>query len=101
MSDGATLYELQRVVEPIGKLAVALRAASLEVIVTTDLAIYFTVRVEDVADALCSQKHILPIEKNLQRRLLTVSHGPNEFVPIRNISQCALIYALTAAEMLH
>jgi acetylornithine deacetylase/succinyl-diaminopimelate desuccinylase-like protein len=32
--------------------------------------------------------------------LLTVSHGPNEFVPIRNISQCALIYALTAAEML-
>jgi succinyl-diaminopimelate desuccinylase len=31
--------------------------------------------------------------------LLTVSHGPNEFVPIRNISQCALIYALTAAEM--
>ena len=32
--------------------------------------------------------------------LLTVSHGPNEFVPIHNISQCALIYALTAAEML-
>ena len=32
--------------------------------------------------------------------LLTVSHGPNEFVPIRNIGQCALIYALTAAEML-
>jgi len=32
--------------------------------------------------------------------LLTVSHGPNEFVPIYNISQCALIYALTAAEML-
>jgi acetylornithine deacetylase/succinyl-diaminopimelate desuccinylase-like protein len=32
--------------------------------------------------------------------LLTVSHGPNEFVPIRNLSQCALIYALTAAEML-
>ena len=32
--------------------------------------------------------------------LLTVSHGPNEFVPIRNIAQCALIYALTAAEML-
>lgn len=32
--------------------------------------------------------------------LLTVSHGPNEFVPIRNISQCALIYAMTAAEML-
>ena len=32
--------------------------------------------------------------------LLTVSHGPKEFVPIRNIAQCALIYALTAAEML-
>ncbi len=32
--------------------------------------------------------------------LLTVSHGPNEFVPIRNIAQCAAIYALTAAEML-
>ncbi|HZQ68614.1 MAG TPA: ArgE/DapE family deacylase [Terriglobales bacterium] len=32
--------------------------------------------------------------------LLTVSHGPNEFVPIRNITQCAEIYALTAAEML-
>lgn len=32
--------------------------------------------------------------------LLTVSHGPNEFVPIRNIAQCALIYALTAVEAL-
>ena len=32
--------------------------------------------------------------------LLTVSHGPNEFVPIHNIAQCALIYALTAAETL-
>jgi acetylornithine deacetylase/succinyl-diaminopimelate desuccinylase-like protein len=32
--------------------------------------------------------------------LLTVSHGPNEFVPIRNIIQCAAIYALTAAEVL-
>jgi len=32
--------------------------------------------------------------------LLTVSHRPNEFVPVRNIAQCALIYALTAAEML-
>lgn len=32
--------------------------------------------------------------------LLTVSHGPNEFVPIGNIAQCALIYALTAAEAL-
>ena len=32
--------------------------------------------------------------------LLTVSHGPDEFVPIRNIAQCALVYALTAAEIL-
>jgi succinyl-diaminopimelate desuccinylase len=32
--------------------------------------------------------------------LLTVSHRPKEFVPIRNIAQCAAIYALTAAEML-
>jgi succinyl-diaminopimelate desuccinylase len=32
--------------------------------------------------------------------LLTVSHGPNEFVPIRNLVPCALIYALTATEML-
>lgn len=32
--------------------------------------------------------------------LLTVSHGPEEFVPIRNIAQCALIYALTSAEVL-
>jgi len=32
--------------------------------------------------------------------LLTVSHGPDEFVPIRNITQCAAIYALTAAEAL-
>jgi succinyl-diaminopimelate desuccinylase len=31
--------------------------------------------------------------------LLTVSHGPNEFVPIPNIAQCALIYALTAVQM--
>jgi succinyl-diaminopimelate desuccinylase len=32
--------------------------------------------------------------------LLSVSHGPNEFVPVRNIVRCALIYALTAAELL-
>src|SRR5262245_30284803 len=32
--------------------------------------------------------------------LLTVAHGPNEFVPVRNVAECALIYALTAAEML-
>lgn len=31
--------------------------------------------------------------------LLTVSHGPNEFVPVCNITQCALVYALVAAEM--
>ena len=31
--------------------------------------------------------------------LLTVSHGPNEFVPVRNIEQCALIYALTAQKV--
>ncbi len=31
--------------------------------------------------------------------LLTVSHGPNEFVPIRNLTHCAAIYSLTAAEM--
>lgn len=29
--------------------------------------------------------------------LLSISHGPNEFVPIRNITLCATIYALTAA----
>ena len=29
--------------------------------------------------------------------LLSVSHGPNEFVPIRNMALCATIYALTAA----
>jgi acetylornithine deacetylase/succinyl-diaminopimelate desuccinylase-like protein len=33
--------------------------------------------------------------------LLSVSHGPNEFVPIRNIALCATIYALTAAEVLN
>ena len=32
--------------------------------------------------------------------LLTVSHGPNEFVPLPNLAACALIYALTAAELL-
>ncbi len=31
--------------------------------------------------------------------LLTVSHGPNEFVPIRNLAHCAAIYSLTAAEL--
>ena len=32
--------------------------------------------------------------------LLTVSHGPNEFVPIANLAQCAEIYARTAMELL-
>ena len=32
--------------------------------------------------------------------LLTVSHGPNEFVPIRNILQCAEIYARVAEEII-
>ncbi|MEP7346842.1 MAG: ArgE/DapE family deacylase [Gemmatimonadaceae bacterium] len=32
--------------------------------------------------------------------LLTVSHGPNEFVPIDRIVECAQIYALTAADLL-
>jgi acetylornithine deacetylase/succinyl-diaminopimelate desuccinylase family protein len=32
--------------------------------------------------------------------LLTVSHGPNEFVPIANLKQCAEIYARTAVELL-
>lgn len=32
--------------------------------------------------------------------LLTVSHGPNEFVPIERMVQCAGVYALTAAQLL-
>jgi succinyl-diaminopimelate desuccinylase len=32
--------------------------------------------------------------------LLTVSHGPREFVPLSNIPACALIYALTAVRLL-
>jgi succinyl-diaminopimelate desuccinylase len=32
--------------------------------------------------------------------LLTVSHGPNEFVPIDRMVQCARVYALTAAQIL-
>lgn len=31
--------------------------------------------------------------------LLTVSHGPHEFVPIHRIVECAQIYALTAVEL--
>jgi len=32
--------------------------------------------------------------------ILAVSHGPNEFVPIRNIRDCAAVYALVAQAML-
>ena len=32
--------------------------------------------------------------------LLTVSHGPNEFVPVERIVECAQVYALAAAELL-
>jgi len=33
--------------------------------------------------------------------LLSVSHGPGEFMPVRNIFDCALVYALTAAKVLN
>jgi succinyl-diaminopimelate desuccinylase len=32
--------------------------------------------------------------------LLAVSHGPNEFVPVQNIRDCAAVYALVAEAML-
>jgi acetylornithine deacetylase/succinyl-diaminopimelate desuccinylase family protein len=32
--------------------------------------------------------------------LLTVSHAPNEFVPVERIVECAQVYALTAAKLL-
>jgi len=32
--------------------------------------------------------------------LLSVSHGPHEFVPVRNIHDCALVYAMTAVKFL-
>ena len=32
--------------------------------------------------------------------LLTVSHGPNEFIPVDRMVECAQIYALTARELL-
>jgi len=30
---------------------------------------------------------------------LTVSHGPNEFVPVARIVECAQVYALAAAKL--
>jgi succinyl-diaminopimelate desuccinylase len=33
--------------------------------------------------------------------LLSVAHGPNEYVDLRNVRECAAIYALTAIEMLN
>ena len=33
--------------------------------------------------------------------MLSVAHGPNEYVDLRKIIDCAAIYALTAAEMMH
>jgi acetylornithine deacetylase/succinyl-diaminopimelate desuccinylase-like protein len=32
--------------------------------------------------------------------LLSVAHGPNEYVDLRKVSECAAIYALTALEVL-
>jgi succinyl-diaminopimelate desuccinylase len=32
--------------------------------------------------------------------LLTVSHGPNEFVPVERVVECAQVYALAAAKLL-
>ena len=32
--------------------------------------------------------------------LLSVSHGPNEFVPVKNIGDCAAVYALVAQAVL-
>jgi hypothetical protein len=42
-----SMYELQRVVDKIGKLRAALRAAGFEVVVTTDVSINFTVRLDE------------------------------------------------------
>jgi len=33
--------------------------------------------------------------------MLSVAHGPNDYVDLRKIIDCAAIYALTAAEMMH
>ena len=32
--------------------------------------------------------------------LLTVSHGPHEYIPVNNIAESALIYAMTAVQLL-
>ena len=32
--------------------------------------------------------------------LLSVSHGPNEFVPVERILNCAQVYAMAAAQLL-
>jgi acetylornithine deacetylase/succinyl-diaminopimelate desuccinylase-like protein len=32
--------------------------------------------------------------------LLTVSHGPSEFIPVKNIRDCAVVYALVAQAVL-
>ncbi|QBD74875.1 ArgE/DapE family deacylase [Ktedonosporobacter rubrisoli] len=33
--------------------------------------------------------------------LLSVSHGPHEYIPVKNIAECALIYAMTAVQLLN
>jgi acetylornithine deacetylase/succinyl-diaminopimelate desuccinylase family protein len=33
--------------------------------------------------------------------LLTVSHGPHEYIPVKNIAESALIYAMTAVQLLN
>jgi succinyl-diaminopimelate desuccinylase len=33
--------------------------------------------------------------------MLSVAHGPNEYVDLRKVSECAAIYALTALDVLH
>jgi len=33
--------------------------------------------------------------------LLSVAHGPNEYVDLRKVIDCAVIYALTAVEVLN
>ena len=33
--------------------------------------------------------------------LLSVAHGPNEYVDLRKVAECAAVYALTAANVLH